>query len=672
MSSRLPPRARRRDLAGRGRPWRIGLGLALLGGSLGASACFDTATRWFLPEPLPPPCEVGVVRCGVALERCEAGPGGIDWQVLEDCPAAGKVCAAGLLACTDCLPGTTTCDGADVVSCGADGTLGGVLQTCDPALGSACRGGSCSALCAFAAAQKSNVGCEYWAVDLDNARIDESDNAAAQQFAVVVSNPQPDVPAKIRIFQNDGLPGGPSPELLIAEVVIAPLNLRVLKLGPREVDGSADGTFDTGTHTALSRHAYKIASDFPVVAYQFNPLENVSVFSNDASLLKPREALGNDSHEMALAYVAVGWPQTIAITDDPETNFSAQSPIALRAFLTIVATADGTTVRVTPATRVVPGGPVAATPAGGLIEVALDAYDVLNLESDDFNGDFTGSFVEANAPVAVFSGGEASDAPHFESLSERRCCADHLEEQLDPIRTAGKLFALPHTPSRTAAVALAGAAVGVGPEPEYVRFVATRAGATHVTTTLPPPDDAFDLVGPGAFREVTAWRDFTAEASEPVHVAQIMASQDATGVPRALPGGDPSLVVVPPREQYRTDYVFLTPDKYAFDFVSIVVPTGAQAWLDGANVSGCESAPADGLTPEERGQAEPDFYTYRCQLSFPTIDPDSGLALPGVQNDGVHRIVADHPVGVFVTGFDSFVSYGYAAGTELHEIAPPR
>ena len=32
-------------------------------------------------------------------------------------------------------------------------------------------------------------------------------------------------------------------------------------------------------------------SSVPVVAYQFNPLENVNVFSNDASLLKPAEAL---------------------------------------------------------------------------------------------------------------------------------------------------------------------------------------------------------------------------------------------------------------------------------------------------------------------------------------------------------------------------------------------
>jgi len=86
----------------------------------------------------------------------------------------------------------------------------------------------------------------------------------------------------------------------------------------------------------------------------------------------------------------------------------------------------------------------------------------------------------------------------------------------------------------------------------------------------------------------------------------------------------------------------------------------------------CEVGPADGLTPEERGSPQPDMLAYRCQLSFPTIDPITGVVSPGVQHDGVHRIVATAPVGVTVFGFDSYVSYAYAAGTELREIAPPR
>jgi hypothetical protein len=184
----------------------------------------------------------------------------------------------------------------------------------------------------------------------------------------------------------------------------------------------------------------------------------------------------------------------------------------------------------------------------------------------------------------------------------------------------------------------------------------------------------FELKYLGDFREVTATRDFMAESSEPVIAMQVMASQDAAGIKRGLPGGDPSIVIVPPLEQYRPDYVFLTPDKYAFDFVSVVAPTTTVVALDGTPLTAdnCWITPADGLTAEERGSPTPPYLVYTCQLSFATIDPltDPPTINPGLQNDGVHRLVAGEPVGVIVAGFDAYVSYAYAGGTELREIAP--
>ncbi|AKT40406.1 IgGFc-binding protein [Chondromyces crocatus] len=642
-------------------------------------SCFDRSVRWDLEEGPPPRpvCDDGEVRChGWLHQRCELLGAQLTWVTLDDCSTRSFVCGSPELGCVACYPNENACQGQDVVACNADGSFGARVTTCDPSTGAACRNGACPHLCQQAGEQRSNVGCEYWAVDLDNAVIDATSNAAAQQFALVISNPQPDIPVVVRIFQDDGQPGDEPAPLEIASAVIAPLNLRVFKLGPREVDGSPEGEFNTGTHTALTRHAFKVTSDFPVVAYQFNPLENVNVFSNDASLLKPREALAY-SGAMGLSYVVASWPQTIAITDDPNTNFSSTNPTNLRAFLTIVGTQADTRVRVTTTTAVVPGGPVAETPAGGVIEATLGAFDVLNLETGDFVADFTGSTIESNAPIAVFVGGEASDAPTFATLASRRCCADHLEEQLDPVRTAGKRFALAHSPSRTVAVKAAGAQIDPIPEPEYVRFVAATANGATIRTTLPAPDDVLTLTGRGSFREVTAYRDFMAESDEPVLVAQVMASQDAAGVRTGLPGGDPSLLIFPPIEQFRPDYVFLTPDKYAFDFVTVIAPPDALVTLDGATLGPeyCEVTPADGLTATERGRSTPPLIVYRCQLSFPVIDPQKTSpdnVLPGQQNDGVHRVLASVPVGVIVTGFDTYVSYAYAGGTELKTIAPPQ
>jgi hypothetical protein len=644
------------------------------------AGCFDLSTRWEGdPQPAAqaqgPTCTVGDVRCAAALERCEGGPKGPAWVLVDDCASHGEVCAATLGKCAACAPGRAACQGLEVRECKADGSVAALVETCDASKGEACREGGCVNLCSRAAQQKSNVGCEYWAVDLDNAMIDATSNAAAQQFAVVVSNPQPDVPAVVTIYQDDGAPGDAPAPYEIASAVIAPLNLQVFKLGPREVDGSPPGEFNTGTNTALTRHAYKVTSNYPVVAYQFNPLDNVNVFSNDASLLKPREALEVAAGAIQPAYVVVGWPQTIAITDDPSTNFSPSYPIALRAFLTIVGTKEQTHVRVRTKTAVVAGGPVAATPAGGVIEATIGAFDVLNLETDDFNADFTGSIVEADAAVAVFTGSEASDAPHFTTLSDRRCCADHLEDQLDPIRAAGKRFAIAHDASRTQAVAAAGGQIVAVPEPDFVRFVATTTAGATIHTTLDAPDDVIHLQHMGDFREVTALRDFMAESTDPITVQQVMASQDAAGVKRGLPGGDPSILIEPPIEQFRSDYVFLTPDKYMFDFITVVAPPGATVLLDETPLddSVCEIGPADGLTFEQRGKKPPELFAYRCQLSFPVIDPSTSppTVKPGTQNDGVHRIRADVPVGLVVTGFDSYVSYAYAGGQDLREIALP-
>ncbi len=561
------------------------------------------------------------------------------------------------------------------MQCGATGSELVPGDTCDPSTRQVCREGSCVNLCSEASERRSNVGCEYFAVDLDNAVIDDTLNAAAQQFAVVISNPQTDVSSDVTIEQDDSAPGAKNAPKSIATATIPPFSLRVFRLGPREVDGSPPGEFNTGTHTALTRQAYRIHSTFPVVAYQFNPLENVNVFSNDASLLKPTEALTPIGDDLTPAYVALGWPQTIANSSDPDTNFSPQNPVSLRAFLTLVGTTANTHVRVESTTRILGGGVVPPTPLGGTLDFDLGAFDVLNLETDDFNADFTGSVISSNNALVVFSGGEASDAPFFDKLVDRKCCADHLEEQLDPIRTSGQNFVATVSPSRTSALAQAGAPVGLAEQFEYFRVIATTNAQTHVTTSLNGQFQAFDLAGRSSFVTIPSTTNFTLESDAPVMLSSVSPSQQDANVPSGLPGGDPSLVIMPPLEQFRTSYVFLTPDKYSFDFVRIVAPLGATVVFDGRSVDeidGCSMSPADGITDEARRTSvgPSPFLVYTCQLSFPIIDPKALTLSPGVQNDGVHRVEASAKVGVVVDGFDSFVSYAYAGGTELELIVP--
>jgi IgGFc binding protein len=657
----------------RTRPWArtsVARALTWTGGVvLAASSCrYDPAYRDVLPTSTPV-CTLGAVQCdGSVIETCSGSP--VGWQSTTDCQATGQTCVASLGVCGACNPGATECQQQTIATCDMAGQTWQPGVTCDVTTGNACRSGVCVQLCDQAAMEQSNVGCEYWGVDLDNADISPSLNAAAQQYAIVVSNVQPDLVAHVTVTQDDSLPGDATHQLqTVASATITPQNLEVFNLGPREVDGSADGTFNTGTGTALSRHAYKVTSDFPIVAYQFNPLDNVNVFSNDASQLLPFSGLNSGA---GIAYVVPAWPQTIAITSDPSTNFGVE----LRAFLAVVATRDDTHVSVQTNARVIAGGPFDGGLAeGGTGTATLQAFEVLNLETGDFNADFTGSVVSADQPVVVFPGSEASDAPTYTTLGDRYCCADHLEHQTPPVRTVGKSYVLAKMPNRTSAVIAAGGNIGEIQELEYYKIVAAQPGTTHVTTTLPSPYDAFDLVGQGASQILVSPNDFILNASQPAMVLQVQSGQDAGGVPQGLPGGDPSTLFPSPREQWRSDYILLTPDKYVFDYLVVVAPSDAHVYIDGLELDSTDSGvtPSDGLTTQQRGSPTPPFWTYRYQLSYPIIDPTQqppNNVQPGKQNDGVHHIQADEPVGVIAYGFDSYVSYAYAGGTQLTVINP--
>jgi hypothetical protein len=609
------------------------------------AACrFDPSYR-DTASALVPACTEGVIECrGNALVRCASGKP----VPIDDCGARGEACAPTFLECRPCLPEELTCSGFDVVQCDREGRTRTVLETCAAADGFACRSGHCVQLCEEAARRRSNVGCEYWAVDLDNAVV-SSGNAAAQQFAVIVSNPQPDLAARVTIEEDTASVGAPNATRVVATASVGIRRLEVFKLGPKEVDGSTPDAPNGGTGTALTRGAFRIRSTVPIVAYQFNPLDNVNVFSNDASLLLPTAALNRGGR----AYLVAGWPQTLARTDFSETNAN----IDLRAFLTIVGTTPNTHVRVTSAARVIPGGPFASgIAAGTTASSTLQPFDVLNLETGDLNADFTGSIIEADQPVAVFVGSEASDAPAFDILSSRACCADHLESQVPPLRSVGRRYAIGRMPNRTRAIAAAGGAIAPFEEPELYRVVAVSPGPTVVKTTLAAPYDRFTLDGEGKDLTIVAGRDFTLDADKPVLVADVQVSQEAAGVARGLPGGDPSFLYVPPIEQWRSEYILLTPDKYAFDYLVITAPAEAKVYVDGLAIDGkvCESAKIGA------------YSVYRCQLSFPIIA--AGILKPGTQNDGVHRVQSDLPLGVLVYGFDSFVSYAYAGGTELVDV----
>jgi hypothetical protein len=668
--------------------------------------------------------------------------------VRDDCDDRqdGRNICVRELGCSLCRPNSVFCADNDVVRCDAEGGIFAVEEECDLDAGFVCRNAQCVNLCEEALNQRSYEGCEFYGVDLDNAAIRAGSDASSQQFSIVVSNPRGQ--SNTIVVERNNAPFGEEPDLeVIEEVTLLPGDLEILELPRREIDGSSSfGPCDAsamcgageqcycaggltiedpepmgghrdcrcriragsnglndGTHSALSSNAYRVRSTLPIVAYQFNPLDNVGVFSNDASLLLPTSAVGPE-------YTVVGWPQTIAHSTNPNEDFDrSRDDEDLRAFLTVVGTRPDTHVTIRFADdvrRVVGVGGFEDALGGETWDFDIGPFDVLNLETQGFNADFSGSTItacpspgpcasaDASRPVSVFVGTEASDAPRFGLLANRQCCADHLEEQLFPRDTLGTRFFIGRMPPRSVALNRAFLdptrdSVGEFDEPEFVRIHAVEEGTTTITTSLPPPRDTFTLERDGVrcpddgrgsgCRSVIliADQDFEINADRAVAVLQVLPSQEAVGIDNRYPGGDPALIAVPPVEQFRREYVFLTPELYAFDFVTITARAGdslllderpIQEWVEGIDGMGeCDVAPADGLE-RRMGDPPPEWLVYRCQFSFPDV-----VGLPnvnvqeGIQNDGVHtlRASSEDGAGIVVYGFDAFVSYAYAGGLNL-------
>jgi len=529
----------------------------------------------------------------------------------------------------NCLPGMTCSDGAciarlcavderdcqddnQVLVCNQDGTAFVPSSRCsDTDLKTVCDKGECKPICEVAVKTASYVGCEYWAVDLDNA-IDGPYDAAGQPFAVVVSNATSDLPAQVKVFMRDGYAA--TPQVPILEVEVLPGELQILTLPPHCYDGITCPEAYAVNGTVITPAAYRIDSDIPITAYQFNPLDNVEVFSNDASLLLPKTSLGR---------------RYLVMT-------RMQQHDSLRGFMTIVGTEPvetTVTVKVTGLTLAgvdAQGNAIPAMQAGESRTFKLEQFEVLNILTNEVGSDLTGSEVVADERVVVFGGSEAANAPETDPVT---CCADHLEQQLYPVNTWGLHYHAAKSFDRNG-------------ERELWRVMARMDGTT--VTTTPPQPGTPKVLGAGEWFEMLTRNDFFIDADRPILVGQFLASEwdpidPVRGVPtnEAAGTGDPAFILGVPREQYRSDYVFLAPNQYEFDYLTVIAPIAGTVTLDTV------------LLEESVFKAFGDGSFKVAKLPIA---------------DGVHHLTASAPVGLFVYGYDSYVSYGYPAGLDLEDL----
>ncbi len=600
-------------------------------------------------------CTNGDHRCqGATYQTCVGGM----WVSAIDCPTA----CVDALGCVDCQPGSQYCKDGNVHACDANGMPGGEVMQCTGS--NICVDGACADACADAAANKSYIGCEYWAVDLDNAQdvvdlqggiycdpifgvpgvknatlpvcysmqgggtlagfCDPPSNscptgftcqntaicyldAHLSPFAIVVSNPQ-SKDATVTVT-------GPGGQMINRVVPAGQVSSILPQMGGAIPDQSVDGTLKASK-------AYKVTSTLPIVAYQFNPLDNVNVFSNDASLLIPKTAYDTD-------YYVMSWG-----TLDRRNPLPGQH--RFYGYVTIVAATDGTEIEVTPTVPVQASATQTTLAAGTPAMFTLNAHEVLQLEAQDA-GDLTGTHITSPnmMPFGVFGGHEAAafgeTTPPDASHTSGPCCADHLEEMLFPSTTWGKAFAIARSAPR---------ANNVNP-PDRLRILAQKAGTSVTFTPAPVATVSGNCaaLGVGQFCEVKIAGDTEISSNEPILVGHYLQSSIWSGLFDSVGSGDPSMAIAVPTEQYRKDYTILIPASYTGNYVSISAPATGGVNVDGTPVT---------LAPFPGGG------THRAARVTLTA--------------GQHKITCADGCGVLVYGYSDAVSYMFAGGLDLKPI----
>jgi hypothetical protein len=389
--------------------------------------------------------------------------------------------------------------------------------------------------------------------------------------------------------------------------------------------------------------AVHITADAPVAAYQFNPFAFISSpdcsgpqcysYSNDASLLLPVAALRTQ-------YMVVTQP-TVRLLPSDGTDWTAAS-----GFVAIVGTAaTPTEVHVRLPARTAPGDGIAAGAPGQEIAQTLGPGDVLQLvspndrqcaqpERDTTRGDvfcrpvaaedLTGSVVESSAPVAVFAGHDCALVPY-----DRYAC-DHLEEQLFPTESLGQSYFFARTPPAAA-------------EPDVARIVATRDNTALAFD--PPGVHAAVTLAAGEVLEFEQRESFAVVASQPVLAAQFLVGANYDPARPDTPDGDPDMVLMVPRDQFRGSYTFVAAAGFPDSVAIATVPHGQAITLDGALVAGPPANTAAG------------YDVYYVHLASGTHHAEGTTA--GTR------------FGLTVSGLASYTSYTYPAGLDLAAIAPP-
>ncbi len=287
----------------------------------------------------------------------------------------------------------------------------------------------------------------------------------------------------------------------------------------------------------------------------------------------------------------------------------------------VIATEDNTTVTITP-TVPTQGGRPAGVPFTVVLQQG-EVYQVLPKFNPRSSTDLTGSMIDADKPIAVFSGHNCAYVPS----REYKAC-NILVEQMPPLQSWGRQFYVGTLSGRSSSV---------------LRVLATKDG-----TEVFENNSLVATLSAGQFYENPNLRTNTMlTSSRPVLVAQFakgFTTPDQV-TRRADSIGDPMMIVVAPTEQFLSSYRFATPVEGNWNhYINVIAPTASLASmrLNGEPISPTRFTP---------------FGISRYSIAQ--------MKLPY----GTYSIRGDEPFGLYSYGFGfadkNFDAYGNGGGQSM-------
>ena len=523
----------------------------------------------------------------------------------------------------------TTCsaDLHEILTCGDNPQ---VVSSCTGNQG--CGPNGCIPACDAAAANKSSIGCDYYAIPADGwSNTYNSGGAAGNCFAAFVNNVWSTslnvslVWKGTTINGNDYayIPQGAGSSITYQKIPstgIPPNSMAIVFLNdykagagslkcncPASVQAAVSTEDMINPHLTSKEHAIEIKTDVPAVVYDIYPYGGATSYISSATLLLPTTA----------------WD-----TNYVTTTMGSSNTYSFPAGIDFIAQQDNTSITLLPTQNITGAGGVASATKGTPVVYTINKGETIHImQVADANGnDLTGSIVQSNVPVGVW--GE-----HF--------CMTQADPP--PFRIVGAVdgTTLTYDP------AVSGAPSTIN-EGQLVEF---GAGATAFHVQSQDDKHPFYLAGhrPGydcdaAHQQIPPIKalgnDYVAIANEASNY----------GV-----GGPETVTVVPPA-QFLPQYTFFTDPSYGYTEIALTRVMASDNTFHDVNLD-CLGVVTGWKPVGTSGKYQ-----------YVHVDLRNAQAPVGKCDNGLHTIKSDVPFGITVWGYDSASSYAYPAGASVKPI----